>query len=201
MSTRHVILGLIREQPGHTYDVAVRFGRRLGPWKVNRGQVYRTVAALESDGLIEQADEPVPSARSGPVWRITGDGAAEFTRWFATRSEEVEPMRGELLAKLAVARPRDARELLHAIDWYQRALTFQLDVDLEARQSLKACAGSDTREDWERELADSLADYAIIHRDSELNWLTRARGMVERWIADGVANDAYEGVVQRTRVG
>lgn len=176
MSTRHVLLGLLREQPSHTYDVVVRFGRRLHPWQINRGQVYRMVSTLEAEGLIEEAAKQCENARSGPTWKLTAAGLRELDRWFATRSEDVEPLRGELLAKLAVAEPRHAPELLAALDWYERALTSQLEVEVHERQASAATEG------WLDQVAECLAHGAILHRNAELTWVRRVREFVQGWM-------------------
>lgn len=177
MSTRHVILGLLREQPGHTYDVAIRFGRRLQPWQLNRGQVYSVVTALEAEGLIETIGENDVNARSGPPWRLTPDGLRELDRWFATRSEDVEPLRGELLAKFAVASAADAAQLLVALDWYERALVAELAKVIQRKQDEAA----DSTCEWTGQLAECIADGAILHHDAELIWVRRVRELVQTW--------------------
>lgn len=192
MSTRHVILGLIRERPSHTYDVAVRFGKRLRPWQINRGQIYTMVNALAEDKLIEISDAPRESERSGPTWRLTPAGTAELERWFTTRTEDVVPMRGELLAKLAVAGPEDGRELLFALDWYERAIATQLAEDVQARNAPSA------ESDWSAQMTDRIADGAILHRDAELIWVRRLREFVQDWIErEGVAERGAELSVER----
>lgn len=181
MSTRHVILGLLREQPSHPYDVALRFGRRLEPWKVNRGQIYRTVDTLASEGLIEQHDAEGPSTRSGPSWRLTAAGNTELDRWYDHRSEDVEPLRSNLLAKLAVASPCDSQNLLAALDWYERELTTQIQVDVTAR---RAVTGDDS---WTLDIQRCIADAALLHHDAELAWVRRVREVIQSRIdrADG----------------
>lgn len=195
MSTRHVILGLIREQPGHTYDVAVRFGRRLKPWQVNRGQVYRTVATLERDGLIEAMGDVEAGSRSGPSWRLTDAGCTELDRWFATLCEDVEPLRGDLLAKLAVAEPEDAPTLLTTLDWYERALTAQLEEDVRARRAAGGERG------WSHEVADLISDGAILHRDAELQWVRRVRELLHDWAARSADGQGRDDVVRAIAPG
>lgn len=176
MSARHIILGLLREHPGHTYDVAVRFGRRLGPWQMNRGQVYSTVTALRKDGLIESIGDADVSARSGPGWRITEEGSHELDRWLASPSEDLEPLRGDFFAKLAVAEPRHVPELLLALDWYERRLMTQLEEEIVGRR-VNAVGG-----DWQRDIAYCIADGAIQHRDAELTWVRRVRELLQSWV-------------------
>lgn len=173
MSARHIILGLLRESPSHTYEVVVRFGQRLAPWQVNRGQVYRTVTSLVQEGLLEPAGPEGASERSGPIWQLTDEGTSELERWFSVRSEDVEPLRSDLLAKLAVAEPGDARELLHAIDWYERELTTRIQTDVTARR------GGLSEASWSHDIERCIADNALLHRDAELNWIRRVREVVQ----------------------
>lgn len=175
MSTRHVILGLIRERPSHSYDVVLRFGKRLEPWRVNRGQVYRTITALANEGLLEEHEAEGPSERSGPSWRITDTGKRELEHWFAVRSEDVEPLRSELLAKLAVAEPCDAPNLLAAVDWYERELAHQIQADVTARRAAPA------ESSWAGDVERCIADAALLHHDAELAWTRRVREVVESW--------------------
>lgn len=187
MSARHVILGLLRERSSHTYDVAIRFGQRLGPWQVNRGQVYRTVSALEKDGLIEAVGEADDTARSGPDWRLTANGAHELDRWISSPSDDVEPLRGDFLAKLAVAEPRHVPELLLTLDWYERELVTRLETEIHERR-----ANATATDEWHRDIADCIADGAIQHRDAELTWVRRVREILQSWIgrADVADRDA-----------
>lgn len=187
MSTRHVILGLLREQPGHPYDVALRFGRRLEPWQVNRGQVYRTFDSLSKEGLIEEHDSEGLSERSGPSWRLTSAGDAELNRWYGHRSEDVEPLRSDLLAKLAVSGPSDRLDLLHALDWYERELTAQIQADVTARRTTIA------DDSWTGDIERCVADAALLHHDAELAWVHRVREVVKSRIDQaGVTNQARD---------
>lgn len=200
MSARHVILGLIREHPSHTYDIVVRFDDRLKPWAVNRGQVYRTVTALEREGLIEQTGEASVSAKAGPTYQLTADGAEELQRWFQIPQDEVEPLRGEILAKVAVAGPEEARGLLPLLDWYERAITQAIEDDISARRvDPQSDAG-----DWSQAIDTIVADAALLHRDAELQWIRRARVFLaefaERQWSDVRTQSSYKSLhsVQRS---
>lgn len=175
MSTRHVILGLIKEHPSHTYEVVTRFDRRLKSWQVNRGQVYRTVSTLEREGLIEATGGSPESPKAGPSWHLTGRGERELARWFESLCEDVEPLRGEVLARLAVASPSEQPLLMSMLDWYERALVSQIQEDLGDRRATIARAGDDN---WNRSIAGLVADGALLHHDAELQWVRRARELL-----------------------
>ncbi|MCC9306293.1 PadR family transcriptional regulator [Kitasatospora sp. RB6PN24] len=78
------VLGLLREQPMHPYEMATTLRERHkdGSFKVNSGSLYDTVGALARHGWIE----PVETARDGrrperTVYATTESGRHEFVRW------------------------------------------------------------------------------------------------------------------------
>src|SRR5437016_6569312 len=53
VSLKYGVLGLLREEPLHGYEVKNRFEAMLGgTWEVNIGEVYTTLQRLERDGLV-----------------------------------------------------------------------------------------------------------------------------------------------------
>ncbi|MFD2420876.1 PadR family transcriptional regulator [Amycolatopsis pigmentata] len=78
------VLGLLREQPMHPYEMAstLRERHKDSSFKINSGSLYDTVEALARQGWIE----PVETARDGrrperTVYATTETGQAEFVRW------------------------------------------------------------------------------------------------------------------------
>ncbi|GGU95365.1 PadR family transcriptional regulator [Kitasatospora aureofaciens] len=78
------VLGLLREQPMHPYEMAATLRERHkdSSFKVNSGSLYDTVEALVRHGWIE----PVETARDGrrperTVYATTELGQGEFVRW------------------------------------------------------------------------------------------------------------------------
>ena len=63
---RPCLLLLLREQPGHGYDLLERL-RALGFSGEDPGGLYRALRALERDGLVRSGWEP---SRAGPDRRI-----------------------------------------------------------------------------------------------------------------------------------
>ncbi|WP_042381971.1 PadR family transcriptional regulator [Streptacidiphilus melanogenes] len=78
------VLGLLREQPMHPYEMAstLRERHKDGSFKINSGSLYDTVEALVRHGWIE----PVETAREGrrperTVYATTELGQSEFVDW------------------------------------------------------------------------------------------------------------------------
>lgn len=179
MSARNIILGLLRERPGNSYEIVVRFDRRVGPWEINRGQVYRTVSDLKGEGLVEEiesADSAAATARKAKFWRITEAGERVLDDWLASPCEDVEPMRGDLLARLAAAGLSDIPDLLVSLDLYEREIVSCLEADFRSRRE------SPAEDEWERDMIDITYDSAILRRDAELNWVRRVRELLQSWV-------------------
>ncbi|MBN1286634.1 MAG: PadR family transcriptional regulator [Anaerolineae bacterium] len=82
MSTRLVILGFLRYQPMHGYELKQLIERYMGDWtSVAFGSIYFALRKLEEDGFIEKlGTEQEGNRPSRSVYQITGTGCAEFLR-------------------------------------------------------------------------------------------------------------------------
>lgn len=97
---RPCILLLLRESPAHGYDLLER-ARAFGFSGSDPGGLYRTLRALEADGLVRSAWEPSPEGPDRRIYEITRQGAewlhesaqslrrtAELLERFVSRYEE-----------------------------------------------------------------------------------------------------------------
>jgi DNA-binding PadR family transcriptional regulator len=77
------ILGLLKEQPLHGYELKKRVGETVGSlWGISYGSLYPALRRLERDGAIEVAETPpgsAPSAIPG-TGSLTGDLTAARAR-------------------------------------------------------------------------------------------------------------------------
>ena len=81
------ILLLLSEEPGYGYNLVkglkeFRFGR------VDRPSVYRALAQLESDGLVESWSEASKAGNPRHVYRLTGLGEDVLRAWMGVIKEE-----------------------------------------------------------------------------------------------------------------
>lgn len=115
LSTNHVVLGLLIEQPGYGYDLLKRARSRFGFLGLSENFVYKTLERLEQDGWIEETgDKSVGNTRRGAprvIYRATPLGRERFKQWIATPSDRAV-LRDELQAKLNLSEPDDLPELL-----------------------------------------------------------------------------------------
>ncbi len=81
------ILLLLRERPAHGYDLLERLPALIGEERVDVGNLYRVLRALEEQDLVaSEWDETLP----GPAKRtyeLTEAGRAALERWAAALAE------------------------------------------------------------------------------------------------------------------
>lgn len=76
------ILGLLKEQPMHGYQLSRQLSESLGGfWRVSYGSLYPTLRRLEKGDDVEAvASEETTVGRRKQVYRITGKGEQTFLR-------------------------------------------------------------------------------------------------------------------------
>ena len=82
MSTRLVILGLLKEQPLHGYDLKKLIQERMGDWTdIAFGSIYFALGKMEEEGFIAKvATEKSGNRPSRSIYEITKKGETEFLR-------------------------------------------------------------------------------------------------------------------------
>src|SRR5919202_2237936 len=85
------VLLLLAERPRHGYELIEELPELLGEERVDVGNLYRFLRALEEDGIVESewsADLPGPARRT---YRLTAPGRRLLDRWAdALREAQVE---------------------------------------------------------------------------------------------------------------
>jgi len=75
------ILGLLKEQPLHGYELKKRLGDTLGSlWGISYGSLYPALRRLERDGSIEIVEPELPSTPIPATGSLDGDLAAARLR-------------------------------------------------------------------------------------------------------------------------
>jgi DNA-binding PadR family transcriptional regulator len=164
------LLGLLLERPGYGYELGKRLDERMGTaWKLTPSTIYSVLDRLESQEFVRRDVRELtgrPRARERVMYHATDQGALAFERWLAS-PERKEPIRTQLLAKIAVARPEHASLLLAALDDYERDCLAML-----------AAASEDEYErsdSWNTLLANVIEDAACEHLRAELVWVGSTR--------------------------
>jgi DNA-binding PadR family transcriptional regulator len=170
------ILGLILERPGYGYELTRRLNERLGPaWQLPESAVYGVLDFLEGKGFVQREITEVdrPRARERVTYHPTATATAEFERWLRTRTRK-EPIRTELLAKLAVARLEHADSLLEALTQYEK--------DCLAMLTAAGDADAPRQDTWEHLIACVIEDAAVDHLQAEIDWTRKARDRVSEFL-------------------
>jgi DNA-binding PadR family transcriptional regulator len=164
------LLGLLLERPGYGYELGKRLDERMGSaWKLTPSTIYSVLDRLESQEFVRRDVRELsgrPRARERVMYHPTDQGAHAFERWLAS-PERKEPIRTQLLAKIAVARPEHAPLLLSALDDYERDCLTMLAAASE--EEIEA-TGS-----WNALLATVIEDAACEHLRAELQWVVSTR--------------------------
>lgn len=173
MAIKHAVLGLLLERRGYGYDLIQRLEQRLGPaWQLNPSTVYAALDQLEDEQLIlaRQPERPAPLPRRAQrrvFYEATEPGRVAFEEWLRRPAAQLEPIRGELQLKVAVAREEDLPDLLDAVD----------HAELITRMLHEECRETAAREEGaEPSPHNRLAQVAALLRlEGELRWLSAAR--------------------------
>lgn len=176
-----VVLGVLAERRGYGYDLGKRLGARMGPgWQFNPSGIYASLDRLEQRNFVryEQRESRTPSPRSHDrtIYSATDAGVSEFEEWLASDVRK-EPVRMDVLARIAVARPEHADLLLQALDRYEREC-LELVAGANAHEAADATA-------WDRLIADGVRDSVLQHLRAELSWARSMRRRIEAFGESG----------------
>jgi poly-beta-hydroxybutyrate-responsive repressor len=81
------VLLLLRDRPRHGYELLELVPELVGDERVDVGNLYRALRALEEDGIVRSewsAELPGPAKRT---YELTDDGNALLDRWAAALRE------------------------------------------------------------------------------------------------------------------
>lgn len=118
LGIEHAILGFLREQPVHGYEIHQRLTapEALGPiWPLKQAQFYALANRLEEEGYLTVSVEQRGALPPRKQLRLTPSGMAAFTAWLHGAPEPGDDAQREFLARLYFARqlgPATLRQLL-----------------------------------------------------------------------------------------
>jgi DNA-binding PadR family transcriptional regulator len=171
MTVSYALLGLLNEADRHGYDLKQSYDRRFGAARpVRFGQVYRTLAQLERDGLIEIAGVEPGAGPERKRYSITADGVTDLERWLAEPEDPQPQLQTVLFTKVVVAllSGRPAEAFLE--DQRRRHLAVMRELTATRRTA---------------SLRDSmLIDYQLFHIEADLRWIDHAAGRLDTLSAE-----------------
>src|SRR3984893_17590142 len=102
LSLKYGVLGLLKEQPLHGYEVKNRFEAMLGgTWDVNIGQIYTTLQRLERDGLVRPVRHR--GDRGKLLYELSPEGDKALHEWLAQPDSGPQQLHEEIYVKLLLA--------------------------------------------------------------------------------------------------
>jgi DNA-binding PadR family transcriptional regulator len=107
LTVEHALLGFLRQEPMHGYELHQRLLAPEGPgmtWGMKQAHVYALLGRLESEGLIAGGSRPQPARPARRVFRLTPRGRKAFLDWVGSPVAQARGMRQEFLLKLYFAR-------------------------------------------------------------------------------------------------
>ena len=82
MSLKHAILGFLSVAPFSGYDLKKAFDRSIQHfWPANQSQIYRTLAELDQQGLVQKQVIEREERLDMKIYNITPAGSAELHQW------------------------------------------------------------------------------------------------------------------------
>ena len=163
----HVILGLIKHQPSHGYELlnSFRVKSDLGRiWTMSTSQLYAVLKRLEAKGYVAGEQEDVFDAPARVVYTLTKSGERQLMRWLYEEKPHasIHKTRVMFLSRLYIAM------LLRLpfgeiIENQKKAFENQKKVFLEEKQQAST-------------LIENLTiDFVINQIESAINWIQNCR--------------------------
>ena len=105
------LLGFLRREPMHAYEIHVRLAQAeaLGlVWRIKQSHLYALLARLEEAGYLAGSMQPQGTRPPRRMLALTAEGRDAFARWLTAPVAHGRDFRLEFLAKLFFAAQEDA---------------------------------------------------------------------------------------------
>lgn len=165
MSVRLVLLGLLRKESLHGYELKHIIESHLGDWtNIAFGSVYFALGKLRDEGFIEESgSERAGNRPARTVYAITARGRSEFDRLLAETFAAKERQYFEIDEALAFMGPTDHSL---AVESFRRRVT-------EIKAALEALAAHEAEQGENPEIppvAHAIFGHSLAHMRAELQW-------------------------------
>jgi DNA-binding PadR family transcriptional regulator len=171
MAISYALLGLLKESDRHGYDLKQSYDRRFGSSRpVRFGQVYRTLAQLQRDGLVEVVGVEPGAGPDRKRYSITAEGVTDLARWLAEPEDPQPQLQTVLFTKVVLALLSGTPADVFLEDQRQRHLAVMRELTAAKRTA---------------SLRDSmLIDYQLFHIEADLRWIDHAAGRLDTLAAE-----------------
>ncbi len=183
---KNAVLGLIVERRSYGYELIRRFDDRFGAaWNLNQSTVYASIDSLydrgfivarDASGAVRTTPRGRPSRSPKVIYEATPSGTESFATWLTAPIGKVDPVRSEVILKVALATQEHALALLQVIDAHIDTCTSALAEQL-AGYELDARGAREVS--WAVASGYYVNDAGIGRMQADLAWLRRVRAGVE----------------------
>jgi DNA-binding PadR family transcriptional regulator len=177
LSTRLVILGLLREGPLHGYELKQIIEEHMGDWtNIAFGSIYFALRKLEEEGFVEEATTEQKGRRpSRTVYRITDAGREEFLRLLREVWSDVERHYYAIDVGLAFMQALDRSE----IEGFLQGRIAQLQGIV---QHLEEHRDEQMTQPEVPAAAAAVFDHSLAHFRAELAWTRDLQAKIEQGV-------------------
>jgi DNA-binding PadR family transcriptional regulator len=166
VSVPHAVLGLLRQEPRHGYELKRLVDRYVAPdHPVAFAQIYATLERLERRGRVRVAGVERAEGPDRRRYAITEAGIEELDRWLTEPLDPEPHLQAALFTKVVLA-ILDGRPVAPIVD-------AERHTHLERIRELTM-----TRRTATVPVA-LLADYALFHLEADLRWLDLTAARVD----------------------
>ncbi|HUL84025.1 MAG TPA: helix-turn-helix transcriptional regulator [Actinomycetota bacterium] len=158
------ILGLLKEQPMHGYQLSRELAEQLGGmWKVSYGSLYPTLRRLERDGAVEQVPgDTAGKGRRKLVYRITPEGERLFLRLLEEPPQEGQAEDARFRVRLAFFRYLPPETRIRLLDRRRAGLRERFD-----QLTAATLAAADDGDEYQR----ALMEHGRAATEADIAWL------------------------------
>ncbi len=170
MALRYALLGFLSLRPLTGYDLKRLFDTSVQHfWTADQAQIYRTLAQLAEEGLVEVRVVAQGKRPDRKEHRLTEAGLSELEAWLRSPLQSL-PVREPFLLRLFFA-GRLPKEEVSALFNARRAEAEELLGELEGLLAELSVGRSGRAPDQSQRLQLATLDNGIRHVRAELEWL------------------------------
>ncbi|MBN2004314.1 MAG: PadR family transcriptional regulator [Anaerolineae bacterium] len=177
MTTRLVILGLLRERPLYGYELKHIIEEHMGDWtNIAFGSIYYALGKLAEEGFVEQVGVEQEGARpSRTVYQITEAGRAEFLRLLRELWRSFERQYFDIDVGLAFMRALPVEEIKQ---YLQQRVTMLEEVlqHIQEHQDEQIANPNIPAQ------ARAVFEHSLLHMEAELAWTRDVLQQVEQGV-------------------
>jgi len=178
---KYALLGFLSYQPQTGYELKQVIDQSVQYfWQAKQSQIYRTLKALEAEGLVASHVEAQESRPDRRVYAITAAGEAALDSWLREPSTELSTHKDPLLLKVFFSARGDKEALLTQLRLQRDMRQRQAELyQGEARAVIAQQAASAPHLADDARLWEATRRFGELFEEMYLRWLDETIALVE----------------------